>query len=70
MCSGVEAALDGLLGAVGGTDEEILLLVALANRVEARLVERVGAFDAAEGWPPTPLRTTDVVRWADACRTI
>jgi len=43
-------ALDKLLAGVGGHDEEVLALIDLRDRVDAALVERVGAFDASEGW--------------------
>ncbi len=48
MCSTVDATLDGVLGGLGGRDEEILALVGLIDRAQAALVERVGVFDAAE----------------------
>lgn len=48
MCSTVEEALDGVLAAVGGRGEEILALLEVIDRAGAALVERVGAFDAAE----------------------
>ncbi|MEJ7765768.1 MAG: DUF222 domain-containing protein, partial [Acidimicrobiales bacterium] len=50
MCSGVSAALEGVLAEAGGAGEEILALVEMADRVQAALVERVGVFDASEGW--------------------
>ncbi|CAA9217075.1 MAG: hypothetical protein AVDCRST_MAG76-476 [uncultured Acidimicrobiales bacterium] len=50
MCSTVTTALEEVLGALGGADEEILALVDMRDRVEAALVERVGVFDATEGW--------------------
>ncbi len=43
-------AVEGVLATAGGAAEEILALVDLADRVKAALVERVGAFDASEGW--------------------
>ncbi|MEO5680443.1 MAG: DUF222 domain-containing protein, partial [Acidimicrobiales bacterium] len=46
----VLVALEGVLAEAGGAGEEILALVELADRVQAALVERVGVFDAAEGW--------------------
>ncbi len=50
MCSTGSAVVEQVLAGAGGVNEEILALVDLAGRVEAALVERVGAFDAAEGW--------------------
>jgi len=50
MCSRGAETLDQLLAGSGGHDEEVLALVDLRDRVEAALVERVGAFDASEGW--------------------
>ncbi len=50
MCSSASAAVEDVLAGVGGLGEEILALVDLADRVEAALVERVGVFDAAEGY--------------------
>ncbi len=50
MRSTVSAAVEGVVAAAGGPAEEILALVELADRAQAALVERVGAFDAAEGW--------------------
>ncbi len=50
MCSKVSAAVEGVVAAAGGPAEEILALVELADRAQAALVERVAAFDAAEGW--------------------
>ncbi len=50
MCSGAAAALEAVLGSVGGPGEEIVALVELADQVQAALVERVGAFDASEAW--------------------
>lgn len=39
-----------MLASAGGISEEILALVEMAESVQAALVERVGVFDAAEGW--------------------
>jgi len=50
MCSTATAAVEEVLGMAGGADREILGLVELIAQAEAALVERVGAFDAAEGW--------------------
>jgi hypothetical protein len=50
MCSTPSAVVEEVLNGVGGVDEEILALVDLAGLVEAALVERVGRFDAAEGY--------------------
>jgi len=50
MCSSATAALEGVLATAGGPDDEVLALVELRDRVEAALVDRVGAFDASEGW--------------------
>ena len=50
MCSTATAAVGAVLAEAFGADQEILALVDLADRVQATLVERVGAFDAAEGW--------------------
>ena len=50
MCSTPTASVEAVLAGVFGADGEILALVELADRVQAALVERVGAFDAAEGW--------------------
>ena len=50
MCSTATASVEAVLAGVFGADGEILALVDLADRVQAALVERVGAFDAAEGW--------------------
>ncbi len=50
MCSTATAAVEAVLAEAFGANGEILALVDLADRVRAALVERVGAFDAAEGW--------------------
>ncbi len=39
-----------MVAAAGGPADEILALVELVDRAQAALVERVAAFDAAEGW--------------------
>lgn len=49
MCS-INAAIELVVASAGGLDDEILALVELADRVQAALVERAAAFDAAEGW--------------------
>ena len=50
MCSSVPAAVELVLGSVVGAGEEVLALVELIDQAQAALAERVGAFDAAEGW--------------------
>jgi len=50
MCSTGSAAVDEVLAGVGGLDEEILTLVELRQQIDAVLVQRVGVFDATEGW--------------------
>jgi len=50
MCSSVAEAVEAVLATAGGADEEILLLDELIERAEAKLVGRVGAFDASEAW--------------------
>jgi hypothetical protein len=49
MCSTVEEAVDAIVAAAAGPDEEILALTDLIDRAQARLVDRAGAFDAAQG---------------------
>ncbi len=50
MCSTVAAAVEVVVAGAGGPAEEVLALVELAERAHAALVERVGVFDATEGW--------------------
>ena len=50
MCSTVDDALGGVLATVGDRGEEILALLELIDRARVLLVERVGAFDAAEDY--------------------
>ena len=48
MCSIIDDALGGVLGAVGDRGEEILTLLGLIDRARVLLVDLVGAFDASE----------------------
>jgi hypothetical protein len=48
MCSTVDDALGSVLARVGDRGEEILALLAVIDRAQALLVERVGQFDAAQ----------------------
>ena len=50
MCSTLSAVVEQVLAGAGGVDEEIHALVDLAERVEAALIDGVGAFAACEGW--------------------
>ena len=46
----MDDALEGVLAAVGDRGEEILALLGLIDHARALLVERVGKFDANEGY--------------------
>jgi hypothetical protein len=50
MCSSASTAVEGVIEAAAGAGEEILALVELIDVAQAALAERVGSFDAAEGW--------------------
>lgn len=50
MCSTVDEAVDAVVASAGGPDEVILALTDLVDRAQARLVDRAGAFDAAQGY--------------------
>ena len=50
MCSSALAAVESVLDSAGRAGEEVLALVELIDQAQAALAERVGAFDAAEGW--------------------
>jgi len=50
MCSSASVVVEQVTADVAGLDEEILALVELKERVDAAITERVGVFDATEGW--------------------
>jgi hypothetical protein len=50
MCSTPTEAVEQVLAAVGGVDEEILALIELRDRAEAALVRRFGVFDGSGDW--------------------
>ncbi len=75
MCSTKSAAVAEILAAAASTGEEIVALTELIDQAKGALVERVAAFDAAQGWAADGassfaswLRARADVSRGDACR--